>query len=309
MSSRTDAVSGHTTLAVDVSPDVVDAGAEVTVRGKVSCVPACDLRGHALLIKDQTGADAGRAELTEFDGVTNATRDIVVKAPVTPGTYSWSAVCPAAEKGGVSYAEASTPLSLTVKPHTTNVVVWDVPPAIVVGERFKIKVGIKCSHECSPAGWDVRIYDHEGSQAATGTLPGERWPGTTGLHVAEVELEAPADEGLYTWSVKGPSDTAIPHAEGAANIGMRVVSRPECLVTIEALDKESQTPLSGARVVMHPYRAVTDERGVAEVRVAKGVYQLFVSQTRYLTFGLPVEVNADMTTRAEMHLEPVQERN
>ena len=70
---------------------------------------------------------------------------------------------------------------------------------------------------------------------------------------------------------EGPLNTAIPHAEGAAN-GMRVVSRPECLVTIEALDKESQTPLSGARVVMHPYRAVTDERGVAEVRVAKGAY-------------------------------------
>jgi hypothetical protein len=45
------------------------------------------------------------------------------------------------------------------------------------------------------------------------------------------------------------------------------------------------------------------------VRVAKGAYQLFVSQTRYLTFGLPVEVNADMTARAEMHPEPVQERN
>ena len=46
--------------------------------------PACQHAtwGHALLIKDQTGADAGRAELTEFDGVTNATRDIVVKAPV-----------------------------------------------------------------------------------------------------------------------------------------------------------------------------------------------------------------------------------
>jgi hypothetical protein len=60
---------------------------------------------------------------------------------------------------------------------------------------------------------------------------------------------------------------------------------------------------------MHPYKAVTDERGVAEVRVAKGAYKLFVSQTRYLTFGLPVEVTADMTARAELDLEPVPERN
>jgi hypothetical protein len=80
-------------------------------------------------------------------------------------------------------------------------------------------------------------------------------------------------------------------------------------VTVETVDKISQSPLSGARVVMHPYRAVTDERGVAEVRVARGVYKLFVSQSRYLTFGLPVEVMADITTRAELDLEPVLERN
>lgn len=305
-------------MSVDVSPDVVDAGGEVTLQGRVSCLPACDLRGHALLIKDQTGADAGRAELTEFDGATNATGDLVVKAPLTPGTYAWLAVCPAVAKEGVSYAEASTPLSFTVKPHTTNIVVWDVPSAIAVGERFTLKVGIKCSSECRPVNWNVRIYDHDGSEAATETLPDESWPGTTGLSVAEVELQAPEEEGLYTWSAKGPSteraagarsEAAIPHAEGSANFGVRVVRRPDCLVTVEALDQESRAPLSGARVVMHPYRAVTDERGVAEVRVAKGAYQLFVSQTRYLTFGLPLEVEADTTTRAELHLEPVQERN
>jgi hypothetical protein len=60
---------------------------------------------------------------------------------------------------------------------------------------------------------------------------------------------------------------------------------------------------------MHPYRTITDARGVAEVRVAKGAYKLFVSQTRYLTFGLSVEVTSDMTARVELELEPVPERN
>jgi hypothetical protein len=45
------------------------------------------------------------------------------------------------------------------------------------------------------------------------------------------------------------------------------------------------------------------------VRVAKGTYQLFVTQTDYLTFGLPVAVTEDMTVRAELELEPVPERN
>jgi hypothetical protein len=212
----------------------------------------------------------------------------------------------------------SRPEADTVEPHALNVVVWDVPSAIVVGEKFRIKVGIKCAHECDLANTDFGIYDHEGTRVAAGTLPAERWPGTTGLHVAEVELDAPSAEGLYTWSVKSPSTTLganpgtdgdVTHAEESVSFGVRVVANPEYLVTVETVDGIDHTPLAGARVVMHPYRAVTDERGIAKVRVAKGAYKLFVSQTRYVTFGLPVEVDADMTARAELYVEPVTERN
>ncbi len=213
--------------------------------------------------------------------------------------------------------EASAQISFTGEPHATNVVAWDIPSAIEAGERFRIKVGITCSTECDLTNRDFGIYDHEGTQVATGTLLGDRWPGTSGLYFAEVELKAPTGEGLYTWSVKAPawdftvpgSDVGIPHAEGSIGFGVRVVGHPEYVVTVEAVDKVSQTPLGGARVVMHPYKAVTDERGVAEVRVAKGEYKLFVSQTRYLTFGLPIGVTANMTARAELDLEPVPERN
>lgn len=203
-------------------------------------------------------------------------------------------------------------------PHASNVVAWDVPAAIVAGERFRMKVGIKCSHECGLADSDFAIYDHEGAQVASGTLSSDPWPATTGLYVADVELDAPAGEGLYNWSVRGPStrlgaspgsDAGISHAEGSISFGVRVVNHPECLVTVETVDRFSQMPLSGAHVVMHPYRAITDDRGVAEVRVGKGAYTLFVSQARYLTFGLPVDVAADMTARAELEVEPVRERN
>ena len=195
-------------------------------------------------------------------------------------------------------------------PHTTHVVAWDIPTSVVVREKFAIKVGIKCSGGCSLANSHFGIHDHEGIQVVVGTLPDEQWPDTVGLYVAEVELEAPVSEGLYTWSVKHvQSDIGIPHAESSSDFGVRVVGRPEYLVTIETVDKVTQTPLSGARVVMHPYRVVTDEQGVALVRVAKGVYKLFVSQTNYLTFGMPIEVAADMTARAELDLEPVPERN
>ena len=88
MASQSDKRRGHTTCAIDVSPAVVDAGAEVTLQAKVSCSPACDLRGHTVLVKDQSGADVVRVEISQFDGVTNATGEFVVKAPVQPEVYT-----------------------------------------------------------------------------------------------------------------------------------------------------------------------------------------------------------------------------
>jgi len=198
--------------------------------------------------------------------------------------------------------QASTPISDAGNPRTTNVVAWDVPPAIVAGEQFRMKVGIKCSLDCDRTNRDFGIHDHQGTQIARGRST-SLWPGTTGLYVAEVELEAPAAAGLYTWSVKSPGSDA------SAAFSVRVVGQPECLVTVEAVDKVSQKPLGGVRVVMHPYKTVANEHGVAEIRASKGTYTLFVSQTRYVTFRLPIEVTADRTVRTELELEPVVERN
>jgi len=197
-----------------------------------------------------------------------------------------------------------------VQSHAASVVTWDVPSAIVAGERFRIKVGVKCASDCSLAGARFGVYDHAGARVATGTLPGDLWPETTGLYATEVELTAPAQEGLFTWSVRAPEgEGAVPHTEGAATFGVRIVSQPDHLVTVETIDGERRMPLAGARVVMHPYQAVTDARGVARLRVAKGTYRLFVSETGYVTFGVTVEVTGDMTTKAELFLEPVLERN
>ena len=197
-----------------------------------------------------------------------------------------------------------------VAAHTTNVVVWDVPTSLVVGERFRVKVGIKCLDECRLTNAQFGIDDHQGTRVAAGTMPGDVWPGTTGLYATEVELQAPTEQGLYTWSVKAPvTDLGVPHEEGSTTFGVTVVNRPDHRVVVEAFDKDSQAPLAGARVVMHPYHAATNERGVAELRVAKGAYKLFVSQTRYQTFGLDVDVTRDTTTRAELSLEAVLERN
>ena len=289
------------TFSVEVSPGEVDAGAEMTLKVKASCSPAADLSGQALQIMDQDGALVERAELTEFDGESNETSEFAVKAPVEPGAYTWLAVCPALATAGPSSEETSAPFSFTVKPHSTRVVVWDVPSTIESGETFSVKLGVNCSSECRPDGWTVEVRDQDGERRATVTYGGEPWPGTSALYYAEVELSAPDTDGLHTWEAKALADGLhLPHAEAVAPFGVRVVPAPECLLMVVAVDMESQTPVQGAKVVVHPYKTFTDERGVAEVRIPKGEYRLFVSGKKYFPFRSDGEIKTDVTIKAEL---------
>ena len=289
------------TFSVEVSPGEVDAGAEMTLKVKASCSPAADLRGQALQIMDQDGALVESGEFTEFDGESNETSEFAVKAPVEPGAYTWLAVCPALATAGSSSEETSAPFSFTVKPHSTRVVVWDVPSTIESGETFSVKLGVNCSSECRPDGWTVEVRDQDGERRATVTYGGEPWPGTSALYYAEVELSAPDTDGLHTWEAKALADGLhLPHAEAVAPFGVRVVPAPECLLMVVAVDMESQTPVKGAKVVVHPYKTFTDERGVAEVRVPKGEYRLFVSGKKYFPFRSDGEIETDVTIKAEL---------
>ena len=194
-----------------------------------------------------------------------------------------------------------------VERHATRVVVWDTPPAIERGKRFAVRLGVTCSTRYPPAGWAVEVRDHDGELRATSALGDEPWPGTDALYHAEVVLTAPDAEGLYIWEAAARMEEAdaadgadVAHASGSARFGVRVVSPPACLLTVVARDAESGAPVAGARVVAHPYRAVTDARGVAEIRVPAGEYRLFVSGRRYRPFRFEGDVQADTTIRAEL---------
>jgi hypothetical protein len=289
---------------VEVSPGEVDAGADITLKGEVSCSPARDLRGKTLLIKDQDGAQAANVELTEFDGETNQTSEFVVAAPTKPGAYTWLAAYGADPTPDASYEDTLASFSFTVKPHSTRVVVWDTPSAIECGKKFNIKFGVKCSSGCRSDGWGLEVRDHDGKKLASAAFSDDAWPDTAALYYAEVDLTAPDTEGLYRWEAKAPTASLdIPHAEGIASFNVRVVPTPECVLTVEAIDMESQTPIQGAKVVVHPYRAFTDERGVAEVKVPTGEYRLFVSGKNYFPFRSDGEVKTDVTIRAELDLD------
>ncbi len=288
-------------LSCEVSPCEVDAGADMTLKCRVSCSPARDLRGEALLIKDPDGTLTERLELTEYDGETNETRECVTQAPLTPGIHTWLAVCPAHAEAGIAFEETSAPFSFTVKAHDTHVVVWDAPSTIECGEKFGIKFGVKCSAGCRPEGWVLEVRDHAGNKLASATPGDQPWPDTAALYYTDLDLTAPDTVGLYAWEAKAcVGGLNVPHTDCIAGFGVRVVPAPECVLTVEAIDLESQTPVKGARVVVHPYRAFTDERGVAEVRVPKGAYRLFVSGKNYFPFRRDGDVKADIAIRAEL---------
>ncbi|GLQ53957.1 carboxypeptidase-like regulatory domain-containing protein [Devosia nitrariae] len=285
----------------DAGPAEVDAGAELTLIGIVECLPVRDLTQLSLLIQNEGGSLVGEAEISDFDGEINFTDELVLTAPLEPGEHTWLAVLPAHTADGIDYAEVTTPFRLVVKAHATSILVWDVPTAIVAGETFRFTLGVKCSSQCGPTGWTFAVSNEHGDAIATGTLGDEPWPGTAALYYAQVEASAPAAEGLHDWTVTAPgADTDIPHEQQTARFGVRSVRQPECVISVEAIDKATQAPIKGAKVVVHPYRVFTDADGHAEVRVPKGTYRIFVSGPRHVPYRADSQVAADTSIRAEL---------
>jgi hypothetical protein len=296
---------GRPTCAVEISPGEIDAGAEFTVTVRASCPDGCDLRGQGVSIRNQDDAELAMAELGEFDGEKYATSALMLRAPLEVGEHICRAVLAAHEKDGVLHEETATEFSFAAKPHATNVNAWGLPSAIAAGERFRFKVGIKCSAGCELAGRQLSVFDDEGVQVGTAGLRVDVWPGTSALYFAEVEAQAPVATGDHEWRVECPeSESDLPHAAGSFSFAVKVVSPPDHEVTVEAFDIETQTPIAGAHVLLHPYRALTDENGLAKIKVAKGRYQLFVSGLQYIAYHGVIDITGDVTARAELTSEP-----
>jgi hypothetical protein len=193
------------------------------------------------------------------------------------------------------------PADCPVEPHAVELTVWDVPSTTAAGERFAVSVGARCSAGCDLGGRELSIFDQGGSRAGTVKLGHDVWPGTEALYFAEAEARAPLEAGSHQWEAKIAGwDADLPHAAGSFPLIVRVVAAPDCEVTVRAVDREKQIPIAGARVVMHPYRAVTDDNGIARVRVARGEYDILVSGSQYLPACVSVEVTADMMTSAQL---------
>jgi hypothetical protein len=307
--ATTGSAHGRRMCAVEVSPSQVDAGAELTLAVRVSCPNCCDLAGQSVSIRKRNGTELTSAPLSELDGERYVTSAITLRAPLEVGEHIYRAVLAAQEKDGVLHEETSAEFAFVVVPHEASVNVWGLPSAIAAGERFRFKVGVKCSAGCKLAGRKLSIFDHEGAQVAEAQLVDDVWPGTGALYFAEVEALAPLQIGDFEWRVETPGSDEVPHAAGSCSFAVKIVSPPDHEVTVEAFDSEQQTPVKGAHVLLHPYRAFTDESGVARVKVAGGRYTLVVSGFRYVVYQSIIAVTSDVAIRAELTSEPEGEED
>jgi hypothetical protein len=284
----------------------IDGGADIALKVKLLCPSNCNLQGCNVKVIDGEGAVAKEIELVSFDGTANETDEFVVKAPIKPGGYTWTAMFTAQEKEGVLHGESSTPFSFTVKPHATSIAVWDVPSPVVFNSRFNPKVGIRCCAECKLTGKEIEIYDHKGAKVATTTLGDLPWTDTTALYWTEIELNAPGTEGYYTWTVTFPKpDLELPHEGISTTFAFRTTKPPDHVVTVEVIDVETKTPIKNAHVVLYPFRGYTDEHGVVRVSVPKGKYDLDILMQDYQPFRTTAEVAGDATVKTELLFWPM----
>jgi hypothetical protein len=279
----------------------------MALKVKVSCCSACDLWGGTVKIIAQDGAVAKEAVLISFDGAGNETDEFVVRAPFEPGEYTWTALFPAQERKGIPHEESSALLSFVVEEHATSIEVWDVPPAVAFGEEFRIKVGVKCSSDCSLAGQKIEVYDHHGAGVATGALSDVPRPAAPAVYCAEVDLVAPGVEGRHRWTVKFPQpDLEVTHEDASCVFAFVTARQPEHEVIIEVIDKDTKSPSENVRVRLRPllyrgsvYMTHTDEDGLARLKVPRGNYQLYIWGDEYEKVVPSVKVESDLTIKAE----------
>ena len=180
--------------------------------------------------------------------------------------------------------------------HPTSIAVWDVASPVVVSGLFTVKVGTKCADACQLGGQQVVVQDERGIAVGEGRLGDTPWAGTSALYVGEVELAAPAGEGVYSWSVTFAGTESTPsHESASARFGFRTARPPEHRVTLMVTDRDTEAPLESVQLRLGAYRARTDARGQAGIEVPPGRYDLCLSKVGYEMYSKTVDVTESVT--------------
>jgi hypothetical protein len=207
----------------------------------------------------------------------------------------WTLAC-TADASGAHHQAATMPVSVRVRPHETSLAVWSIPSPVVTGQPFTIKVGAKSAGGCDLTGQRIAVCDETGQALAAGLLGAAPWPGTSGLYWTELALTAPANAGMFSWSVRfDATDLAIPHYGTSSSFAIAIVRPPQHRLSVKVVERDTATPIHNAQVRLGAYRAATSESGLAEIMMPKGSYDLDVWKSGYDAPTTTVAIDADTT--------------
>jgi hypothetical protein len=288
-----------TRIEVESAPPAeVAVGSDIELQICVSCTEGCDLDGLHIEVTapDDT---LSSVRLSGREGA-DAAGAIALKAPQNVGQHAWSVAFPVQQIAGIHHAASSASVCIRTKPHATSLAVWDLPTHAVTGQRFTIKVGAKSSADCPLVGQRIEICNETGAVAGRATLQGSPWTGTSGLYWTEVELIAPANEGVSSWSARfAPAALESAHDETSSQFHVAVVRPPEHTITVKIIEKQSAAPVGDVQVRLGAYRGATDQCGLAQIRVGKGRYDLQIWKVGYEAPDRTIDIKDDLAVEIE----------
>ena len=191
--------------------------------------------------------------------------------------------------------------------HELTLAVWDLPSPVVTGRPLALRVGAKCSHGCDLTGAPVEIRNDAETVVGGGTLGPTPWAGTSALYWTDVELSGPdaAGPACLTASIAAVEDHLHPIASSTSRFV--AVNPPEHLVTLKVTNRETGTGVMGAEVRVGPFRAATDEEGVASIELPSGAFEVTAWKPGYDAASTSVDVAGRVRVELALVAEPVTE--
>ena len=173
--------------------------------------------------------------------------------------------------------------------------------------QFKVKIGAKSSAGCGLKGRGVEVL-RDGKVVARGALGDAPFPGTAALYWTELELAAPQEAGMASWTVRFEADGLdLPHEGASSTFSAAIVPPPDHTLTVKVIEKDSAAPVEEALVRLGAYRAETGRAGFAEVRLPKGRYELNVWKAGYEIQPTTLDLDRDASVEIEALLVPEED--
>lgn len=280
-------------------PDGVAVGVSLSVLVEVACAHGCDLDGCPIVLLAPDGMQSV-SRISRAAGRTNGAGPFDLHMPADVGTKVWRLSLAGSARAAAPQHQGALEIPVVVIAHTTSLAVWSIPDSASIGERFKVTVGAKSSAGHDLGGHAIEVCDAGGNVAGRGVLGPDPWQDTSGLYWAEVEFAAPSEAGISAWSARfGTEGIGLPHTASATAFTVPIVPPAQCCLVVEIVNKVTSTPIVDAIVRAGAFRGTSDAMGRAELKVAKGAYEIVVWKTGFDAPDVEIEITQDVQCRIE----------